>query len=52
MTKEEVIDQLESIKRHCESMVDENEVHDIWRADTIALKIAIEIIKKQPSEIS
>ena len=49
LTIEEVISQLQSIKSHCEDMEDKEDPEDIWRADAIALNIAIKIIKKEPA---
>lgn len=48
MTLEEVIEQLEDIKSHCEDMTVSGMSCDIWRRDAIALGIAIKIIKKTP----
>ena len=46
MTKEEVIEQLESIKDHCKDFADIEEPDRIWHKDIAALTIAIKIIKK------
>lgn len=48
MTKQEVIEQLESLKRHCESFdaVDD----DIWHSDVEALEKAINILEVTPLE--
>lgn len=48
MTNEEVIEQLKSLRDHCESMKEEWSSEDIWNKDVIALNIAIETIKKSP----
>ena len=48
MTKQEVIQQLTSLKRHCESFdaVDD----DIWHSDLEALDKAIKILEVTPIE--
>ena len=50
MTKEEVIEQLESIKDHCKDSADIEEPDSIWHKDIAALTIAIKIIKKDPQD--
>lgn len=52
MKNEEVIRQLESLKSYAQDMEDKLDPQDMWRLDIIALSIAINIIKKQPSETS
>lgn len=46
MTKEEVIEQLEDLKFHCECSVDKENPEDVFHEDIAALTIAIKIIKK------
>lgn len=46
MTKEEVIEQLESLKNNSESFATIEEPNSIWHKDIAALTIAIKIIKK------
>lgn len=46
MTKEEVIEQLESLINHCKDSADIEEPNSIWHKDIAALTIAIKIIKK------
>lgn len=42
---EGIIEQLESLKAHCQSMVDENDPECIWAADCEALAAAIETLR-------
>lgn len=46
MKLEEVINQLECLKIHCEDMKDDEDPEDVWHKDVAALKIAIKIIEK------
>ena len=48
MTKQELIYQLTSLKRHCESFKAEDD--DIWKADIEALEKAIKILEVTPLE--
>lgn len=41
----EMIEQLESLKEHCQSMADENDPECIWAADCEALAAAIETLR-------
>lgn len=41
MGNKEIIKQLESLREHCQSMIDANDPEDIWSADTQALNEAI-----------
>lgn len=45
MRKEEVIDQLEDLKRYCEISADEEFPEDAFHKDIAALTIAINILK-------
>lgn len=47
MKKDEAIKQLESIKNHCASFIDEDEPNCIWKDDVDALEFAIATIKKE-----
>ncbi len=40
-----IIEQLESLKEHCQSMVDENDPECIWASDCDALAATIEILR-------
>lgn len=49
MTTEEIINRLESLAEHCDSMIDK-EPENIWRDDAAALREAVEKLKgEQPS---
>lgn len=50
MTKQETINQLKSLKKHCESMTDYEDSSDIWNCDVEALEKAIKIIEVTPLE--
>lgn len=45
----EIISQLESLAEHCESMIDKDNLEDIWRIDMVALR---EAVKKLKGELS
>jgi hypothetical protein len=40
-----IIDGLEGLRMHCESMIDKNEPDDIWQGDVHCLSAAIDILK-------
>ena len=42
MNKEKMIERLESIVAHCESMIDKDDPDCIWKGDTEALMAAVE----------
>ena len=44
MTKEQIINQLKSLKAHCKDFVDEEEEDSIWKKDVEALGNAIEML--------
>lgn len=44
MSNKEIIKQLESLRDHCNEMIDKEDPEDIWRADTEALNEAIKAI--------
>lgn len=44
MRNKEIIKQLESLRDHCNEMIDKEDPEDIWRADTEALNEAIKVI--------
>jgi len=54
ITMEEVIEQLEDLRRHCEDMIDEADPNDVFRKDAIALDIAIAKLKdlKKPASLN
>lgn len=42
---QEVIEQLQSLERHCREMIDSNEPDCIWKADCDALGVTIKILE-------
>lgn len=62
MTNKQAIEQLKSLRAHCESMIDDDDRENPWRKDVKALEIAMnsiereehleEIIKKERKENS
>ena len=50
MTKEQIINQLESLKAHCEDFVDRDEEDSVWKKDVEALGNAIEMLKEHNKE--
>lgn len=52
MEIQKVINQLEDLKGHCESMVDKEDPDSPWQADCEALKIAIAVLQIVPEIVS
>lgn len=46
ITVEDIIEQLISLKLHCEDMADKSDPNDTWHKDVIALDFAIARLKK------
>lgn len=51
MKREEVINQLESLKCHCTSMAECGESDSEWCKDVKALEVAIDAIKRTAQEV-
>lgn len=51
MKRDEVIEQLESLKAHCKSMAEYGESDSEWKVDVKALEIAIDAIKATAQEV-
>lgn len=49
MTMKEVIEQLENLAIHCDSMVDKEDPECIWKSDVEALNEAVEKLKSECS---
>lgn len=46
MDKYQAIKQLESLQEHCEDMRDKEDIECSWLKDTVALEVAIQVLKK------
>lgn len=47
MSMQEIIEQMESLAQHCDSMIDEDGTDSIWKNDAEALRVAVEILEKE-----
>ena len=46
MSMQEIIEKMESLAQHCDSMIDKGDPDSVWKNDVEALRVVVEMLEK------